>query len=184
MKGIPSITLLLLAALLPALVSCVGVPLRWLGVQPEVLAPLMVCAGLFAGLPVIAATAVTGGLCLDALSMNPPGVSVPPLFAVGAVIHATRGVLMIHSAYAQTLMGAGAGLLVPLITWLLLLPAAQSPVAGWRLLWILAASAGSGALLAPVFCKLLHATGELLGYKPWPSPGFRPDREIVRPRRR
>jgi hypothetical protein len=156
---------------------------RLLGVQPEVLAPLMVCAGLSAGLPVITASAIVGGLGLDALSMNPLGVSVPPLFAVGAVICMTREVLMGRSAYAQALMGAGAGALVPFATWVLLLPSGRTPVTGPRLLWILAVGAMAGALLAPLFCKLLHQLGEWFGYKPWPSPGFRPDREIVRPRR-
>lgn len=183
MNGIPSIALFLLAALLPALASCAGTPVRLLGAQPEVLAPLMVCAGLSAGLPVITVTALIGGLCMDALSMNPPGVSAPPLFAVGVVLHAARGVLMTRSTYAQSLMGAAAGVLVPFTTWLLLLPSGRTPVTGARLLWILGVGMLSGALLAPVYCKLLLRLGDWFGYKPWPSPGFRPDREIVRPRR-
>jgi cell shape-determining protein MreD len=183
MNGVPSIALLFLAALLPAFLSCIAAPVRLLGAQPEVLAPLMVCAGLSAGLPVITATSLLGGLCLDALSMNPPGVSAPPLFVIGAAIHAARVVLMARSAYAQSLMGAGAGALAPFITWLLLLTAGRTPVAGGRLLWILAVGALSGALLAPLFCALLQRLGDWFGYKPWPSPGFRPDREIVRPRR-
>ncbi len=54
-----------------------------LGAQVDLLPVLMVYTALNAGLPVIASLAVLGGLGFDALSANPLGVTILPLFIVG-----------------------------------------------------------------------------------------------------
>ena len=183
MKGLQSIAILLLAALLPGVASSISLFVRTVGLQPEVLPPLMVCAGLLAGLPTILAAALIGGLCIDALSLNPMGVSVVPLALIGLTIHSTRDVLLAESTYAHAMLGTGAGLLAPMATWAIVVLTGGAPLAGAHLLWITGAGAVSGAVLTPACFALLRIAQQWFGYKPWPSVGFRPDREIVRPRR-
>jgi len=57
------------------------------GAQIDLLPSLMVYAGLHGGLGAITALAILGGLMHDSLSANALGISILPLFAVGAFIH-------------------------------------------------------------------------------------------------
>src|SRR3974377_210407 len=58
-----------------------------LGAQIDLLPSLMVYAALSGGTRSVTLLALLGGLGFDALSANPLGVSVLPLFLIGLAIH-------------------------------------------------------------------------------------------------
>ena len=69
--------LILIAALLAVFWEAAFNGIRHvLGAQLDLLPGLIVYAGLRAGLPTVALTALLGGMMLDSLSANPLGVSV------------------------------------------------------------------------------------------------------------
>src|SRR5437899_2814953 len=78
------------------------------GAQIDLLAALMVYASLTGGLATVALLASLGGLCFDALSANPLGISVLPLFAIGLAIHSRRDLILRDQVFAQFVLGLGA----------------------------------------------------------------------------
>jgi cell shape-determining protein MreD len=183
MNRIVSMSLFVLAFLAVWLQATVSFPKRWLGAQIDLLPVLMVYAGLFAGPGSVATLAVLGGLTLDALSLNPLGASVLPLFAVGFGIQHFRDVVLRDTAYAQFMLGLAASAFVPAATVVLLLLLGQKPTLSWGSLWQWLVVAFSGAVLTPACSKFLQWLDHTFGYREMPQSSFRADREIVRPRR-
>jgi len=144
---------------------------RLLGAQIDWLPGLMVYAALSAGLPTITLVAVLGGLWLDALSANPPGVSVLPLFAAGLLVRHYRHLILREQLFAQFTLGLGASAAVPAFTLL-----------GWGTLWQWLVMALGGALATPVWFFLFHRVQRALHYRPLPENNFRADRQIKRSR--
>ena len=176
--------LLLLAAFLAAFLECAWDPFRHLlGAQIDFLPPLMVYASLRCGLGTVSALAVWGGLCFDALSNNPLGLSVLPLFLAGFIIHLRRGLIMREQFYAQFVLGLGACALVPLLSLVMLLSGRQSPTIGWGTLWQWIVMSVGGASLTPFCFWLFDGLHRALSHRPSFQTSFRPDREIKRGRR-
>ena len=153
---------------------------RLLGAQIDFLPPLMVYAGLSAGLPTIALLAVWGGLCLDSLSATPLGISVTPLFIVGLAVYSSRELVLRDQPIAQVVLGLAAGAGVPLLNLLLLLTTGQKPLLGWGTLWQLAVTSVGGALLTPPCFILFDWLHRSLGHARARETSFRADREIHR----
>src|SRR5438034_5217823 len=122
-----------------------------LGAQLDLLPALMVYTSLSAGLTGIALVAVVGGIGFDALSANPFGISVLPLFLIGWVIHAKRELILREELYAQRLLGLAASVFSPVLSWLLLMSVGESPLVGWGSLWQWIVMCAGGALATPVF---------------------------------
>ncbi|MBI3878894.1 MAG: hypothetical protein HY301_02375 [Verrucomicrobia bacterium] len=183
MKHLQLIALLVVAYFAVWLEATFNWPRRWLATQVDVLPALVVYAALFAEMPTITAVAVLGGLWFDALSANPLGVSVLPLFAVGFVVNHFRELIMREQAYAQYLLGLGAGAAVPLGTLLVLLSTGASPLIGWGSLWQWLVMTLACGALTPAFVKFFNWLDHTFGYRELAAPSFREDREIVRNRR-
>lgn len=156
---------------------------RWLcDTQLDLLPALMVYAALTFGPGLIAVLAVLGGLWFDSLSANPPGISVIPLLAVGAVVYANRQVILRQETFAQFVLGLCASAVAPALSLVLLLTFGQSPLLGWVLLWQLAVMALGGAALTPLLFKLLDGLHRALSYPTALPASFREHREIKRGR--
>jgi cell shape-determining protein MreD len=155
---------------------------RALGGQIDLLAPLMVYAGLCAGLPTIALLAAWSGLCLDSLSATPLGISVVPLFLVGLAVYGSRELVLRDQAFAQALLGLAAGAAVPVLTLILLLTTGHRPLLGWGTLWQVAITGVAGALLTPPCFILFDGLHNWLAHARAAETSFRPDREIRRGR--
>lgn len=155
---------------------------RLLGAQIDWLPGLMVYAALSAGLPTITLVALLGGLWLDALSANPPGVSVLPLFAAGLLVRHYRHLILREQLFAQFTLGLGASAAVPAFTLLLLVSVGASPLLGWGTLWQWLVMALGGALATPIWFFLFHRVQRALHYRPLPENNFRADRQIKRSR--
>jgi cell shape-determining protein MreD len=153
---------------------------RLLGAQIDLLPPLMVYAGLSAGLSTVVLLALCGGLGFDSLSANPLGVSVLPLMLVGVMIHAGRELILRDQTYARVVLGLAASAAVPVLTLLLLLTTAQQPLLGWGTLWQLLVMTVAGAVATPLFFELFGWLLRVLGPVRASEPSFRPDREIRR----
>src|SRR5437868_6661222 len=91
------------------------------GAQVDLLPALMVHASLCGNLTTIALVAGCGGLWFDALSANPLGVTVLPLFLVGLIIYASRELILREQFLAQLVIGLAASAAAPAMTLLLLL---------------------------------------------------------------
>jgi hypothetical protein len=153
---------------------------RLLGAQIDLLPPLMVYAGLCAGLSPVILLSLCGGLGFDSLSANPLGVSVLPLLLVGVVIHAGRDLILRNQTFAQVVLGLGASAIVPVLTLLLLLTTSQQPLLGWGTLWQLFVMSVAGAAATPLIFELFGWLLRLLGPVRASETSFRPDREIRR----
>lgn len=153
-----------------------------LGVQVDLLPPLVVYASLTGELTSVALLAAWGGLCFDSLSANPLGVSALPLFAVGLVIYLKRGLILRDQFTARFVLGALAGAGVPLLTVLVLLSTGQRPLLGWGSLWQLVIMSLGGGILTPGFFWFFDLLNRAFAYRPASQISFRPDREIRRGR--
>jgi hypothetical protein len=153
-----------------------------LGVQIDLLPPLMVYAGLRAGLLTVGLVAFCGGLWTDSLSANPLGVSVLPLFAVGLAVYGCRDLVLREQTFAQVVLGLATSAMVPLLTLMLLLTTGQNPLLGWGTLWQLFVMSVGGAIATPVFFVIFEWVQRALVHARPHESSFRSDREIRRGR--
>jgi len=153
------------------------------GVQLDLLPPLMVYAALSGGMLTITVLAVAGGLLLDSISVNPLGVSVLPLIAVGVVIYGGRELILRDQRFAQLVLGLAASTAVPALTLIILMTTGHKPLLGWGTLWQLAVMGVGGALVTPPCFHLFARLERALVHSRAPETSFRADREIRRGRR-
>jgi hypothetical protein len=156
---------------------------HWLGAQIDVLPALMVYASLSGGLATATLLAVLGGLGFDALSANPLGVSVLPLFFIGFGISLFRDLILREQFLVQLSLGFAASLFAPVFTLILLLTTGHTPLLGWGTLWQLFLMSVGGGIGAPICFEAFRLLDRVLGYHQHStSSSFRPDREIRRGR--
>ncbi len=153
-----------------------------LGVQVDLLPPLMVYTSLCAGITTVTLLALAGGLWFDSLSANPLGVTVLPLFAVGLAIHVNRELILRDQTVAQLVLGLGASAAAPVLTLLLLMTMGRPPLLGWGTLWQLAVLSLGGAVATPICFELFGWLQRTLIHQGATESSFRPDREIRRGR--
>jgi len=156
---------------------------HWLGAQVDLLPALMVYAALNANITTVSLLAVFGGLWFDALSANPPGISILPLFAAGFGIYLRRDLILRGLPFAQIVLGAITSAAVPVLTVLILLSGGNEPLLGWGSLWQWIVMTAGGAIATPIIFALFEWCSHALGYKPRTETSFRPDREIRRGRK-
>jgi rod shape-determining protein MreD len=174
---------ILLAAYLAVFVeSSFGAFRNWIGAQIDVVPVLMVYCGLSTGLGTLTLTAVFAGLWFDALSANPLGISVLPLFLVGFIIYKGRDLILREQPYARLVFGMVGSAAAPLMTVLLLWTGGYRPLVGWGSLWHWLVLAVGGGLLTPVCFWLFDRVNSALAYRRPSDSTFRPDREIKRGR--
>lgn len=175
--------LILLAAFLAAFLESCWDPIRHLfGAQIDLLPPLMVYSSLSCGLGTVCALSLWGGLCFDALSSNPLGITVLPLFLAGFLIYLRRELILRDQVYAQFVLGLAASAFVPLATLVMLLSGRQSPELGWGSLWQWIVMSVGGASVTPLCFWLFEGLHRSLTNWPAIEISFRPDREIKRGR--
>src|SRR6516225_55573 len=144
-----------------------------LGAQVDLLPGLMVYAALSVDIVTVSLLAVLGGLWFDALSANPLGISVLPLFAIGFVIYLQREFILRELPFAQFILGAGASALAPILVALLLLTGGQEPLLGWGSLWQWLVMTAGGAVATPIIFEFFTWCRHTLGYQPRTEPSFR-----------
>jgi cell shape-determining protein MreD len=175
--------LILLASLLAVFWEAAFSGVRHLvGAQIDLLPPLMVYASLSASLGMVAVLALMGGLWFDALSANPLGVTVLPLFVIGLSIYASRELILREQTAAQFVLGLGASMAAPLLTLLILLTTGREPLLGWGTLWQLLVLSVGGAVATPICFEFFGFFHRAFGYHRVTESSFRPDREIRRGR--
>jgi hypothetical protein len=175
--------LVLVAAYLAVFVESTFDLTRWLlGAQVDLLPPLMVYAALICDLPTVLLLAIGGGMWFDALSANPPGVTMLALFVPGLLLHLRRGLILRSQFAAQFALGLAVSAVVPLLSVLILLTLRFSPLLGWNSLWHWLLLTLAGGLLTPWLFRLLDATTRAFSYQRAGETSFRHDREIRRGR--
>jgi hypothetical protein len=175
--------LILAAAFLAVFVEAAfQLPRHLFGAQVDLLPALMIYAALNANFATVSLLAALGGLWFDALSANPLGVSILPLFAIGFPICLRRDLILRELPFAQVFLGAAASATVPALTVLLLLTGGQEPLLGWGSIWQWLVMIAGGAVATPVIFALFNWCHHALGYQPQTETSFRPDREIRRGR--
>jgi hypothetical protein len=182
MNSITTVILLAVAFLAVYFETSFNEMRRLFGVQVDLLPSLMVYAGLSYGLGVVVLLAVCGGLWFDALSANPLGVSILPLFMVGFVIQHYRGLILRDQTYAQWVLGLAASAFAPALTVLILLNLDTRPLVGWFSLWQWLVMAVVGGAITPIWFALFDRIYAALVYRPLGDTSFRADREIKRGR--
>lgn len=182
MSGLNGIIILLTAYLVVFLEARLNGLRALLGAQIDLLPALMVYAGLTSEVLTLTLLSVCAGLWYDALSANPLGASVLPLFLVGYLVHLNRELVLPDELYAQAVLGFAACAIAPLLTLLVLLSQGQQPLIGWGSVWQWLVMAAGGAAFAPLFFRLFYRLNRALNYQPLPESTFRSDREIKRGR--
>jgi cell shape-determining protein MreD len=157
-------------------------PRDLLGAQVNLLPALMVYAALNTGLPTVCLLAVFGGIWTDTFSANPLGVSILPLIIVGFPLSLRRDLILRDLPFAQFVLGAVAGAVVPAVTLLMILSGSVEPVLGWGTLWQWIVMTVGSAVATPFIFELMNWCNRALGYLPHTEISFRPDREIQRDR--
>jgi hypothetical protein len=157
-------------------------PQRWLGAPLSLLPALMVCTALRLDLTAVALLALCGGLWRDALSANPLGASLLPLYLVGWGVWHWREALLRELDYAQLILGALASALVPVLTLVVVLSKGAEPDLGWHTAWQLVVLTVSGGVFTPVLFRLLERLERLFAHPEVVASSYRPDREIKRGR--
>jgi len=152
------------------------------GAQFDLLPSLMVYAAFTCSLSIITALAIFGGLLFDSLSANPLGISILPLFMIGAALHYYRDLVLKDEPFARFMLGMGASAAAPLMTLLLLLNTQHQPLIGWFTLWQWIVVSLLGAAATPWWFKFFYWLNVALSYRTIPGSSFRPDREIKRGR--
>lgn len=153
-----------------------------LGAQIDVLPALMAYTALSCGLSTVVLLAIWGGLCFDALSANPMGTSMVPLFVAGAVIHYHRGLVLREQWVARYAMAFAACAVVPLLSVVMLLSMGKELMLGYWSLWQWVVMALGGAATTPIWFAGLDWLKQALSYPVHSEGGFRPDRDIKRGR--
>lgn len=175
--------LILLAAFVAVFLEAVcREPRQFLGAQIDLLPAIIIYASLSADIVTITSVAVLGGLWFDALSANPLGISILPLFIVGFFVYPRRVLILRDQYYARFVLGMSASLFVPVTQLLLLLTMRANPTVGWGTLWQLVVMAIGGGLLTPLCFWLLDLLTQMLTYRPALESSFRDDRQIRRGR--
>ena len=182
MSGLQTTLLLGIALLGIFAESAVDFPRIWLGAQIDVLPPLIVCAAFGDSLPRLALLATLGGLASDALSGNPFGASVLPLYGVGFALFQWRDLILRQIPYAQFVLGGFASVAVFSLTLVVLLSVGERPLLGWGTVWQAVVVGLGGAAFTPLCFALIQVLHGALAYKSVPVSPYTPDREIKRGR--
>lgn len=184
MKAFNSILVLVAAFFVVFAEAVVAAPRHLLGAQIDLLPALVVYAALETNIVVVSLLAILGGLWFDSLSANPLGLTILPLIAVGFPIFLQRDLILRELPFAQVILGGIASAVIPLLAVLLLLTAGQKPLLGWGSLWQWIVMTAGGAAATPFFFAVFEWCDDALGYKPRTETSFRPDREILRDRKK
>jgi hypothetical protein len=155
-------------------------PRHFFGAQIDLLPALMIYAALNTNIISVSILAVAGGLWFDALSANPPGVTILPLFAVGFPICVQREFILRELPFAQVFLGAFASAAVPALGVLILLSVGSNPLLGWGSLWQWLVMTAGGAAATPLLFALFDWCNHALGHQLRTDSSFRMDREIHR----
>jgi hypothetical protein len=180
MNVLQTILILTAAFLAVFLEAAFQLPRHLFGAQVDLLPALMIYAALNADIVTVSLLGVLGGLWFDALSANPLGVSILPLFAVGFPVHLWRDLILRELPFAQMILGGAASAAAPALGVLLLLSGGLAPLLGWGSLWPWLVMTAGGALATPVLFTLFEWCQHALGHPPQTETSFRPDREIRR----
>ncbi len=162
--------------------SAFGLLRHLLGAQVDLLPPLVVYASMSASFPALCLLAVCGGLWYDSLSANPLGLSILPLFVVGAALYSQRELILKSQPFAQFVLGAIASLVSPALMLMLLLTTGHPPLVGWGTLWQFVVMGLGGAVATPVIFVVFEWLQRMLVHHHVVETSFRPDREIRRGR--
>lgn len=183
MNWFNTITILLVAYVVVFLQATINELRHFAGVQVDLLPGLVVYAALSGGVVTLALTAVLGGLWFDALSANPIGLTMLPLFVIGLFIQNHREFILRDQAYAQMLLGLAASALAPLGALLILVNTDAKPLLGWFSIWQWLVMSVVGAVLTPAWFWVFDLIGRVLNYRPAGEIGFGHEREIKHGRR-
>ena len=155
-----------------------------IGVQIDLLPPIMVYTALSTNFATVAIVAFAGGLLVDSLSVNPLGVSIFPLLLTGVALLWFRDLLLRDQRYARNMLGMFASVAVPAMTLLLLLSLGKGPLLGWGTIYLFIVLGATGAVLTPIVFSLFDQLQGMFMYKVADrQTSFRDDREIKRNRR-
>lgn len=178
MNGIHTTLILTVALGAVFLQATFTTPREIVGAQVDPLPALMVYTAMYANIWAMALLAILGSLWQSALSADPPGVAMLPLFLVGAVVEINRKYIARQKRFARFVIGTAASALVPLAVVFILLSTGHQPLLSWLSLWqLLVVAVGGGLATLAVFPFMDCLRNALL--RPEPQKGYRFEEEMT-----
>jgi len=170
MKAFLTLTILLVALITTYAASVWNLPKQTLGTQLDPLPALMLVVALRAPIATIALLAIFASLTQSALSSNPLGLSLLPLYALGFTVHINSHNLSHYRTGSRFALGAAAGAIIPLMSLALLFLINKEPLIGWFSLWQWAAGILSSGLMALIFSPLIGWLDKSVEEQPLAAP--------------
>jgi len=182
MKSFLTLTILLTALITTYAASAWSLPKLILGTQLDPLPALVLVVALRTPITAIAALAIFASLTQSALSSNPLGISLLPLYTLGFIVHINSHNLSYHHIGTRFALGAAAGAAIPLMSLVLLILINKEPLIGWFSLWQWSVGIITSGLMALVFFPLVEWLDNSVEEQPLAAP-FDTTTKIVRHRR-
>jgi len=179
MKAFLTLTILITALITTYVASSWSLPKQITGAQLDPLPALMLAVALRAPITTIAILAVFASLTQSALSSDPLGISLLPLYFMGFILHINSHNLSHHHIGSRFALGAGAGAVIPLVTLALLLITNKEPLIGWFSLWQWAIGILTSGLMALIFFPLIEWLDQSVEEQPLAAP-FDTSTRIIR----
>ena len=170
MKSYSTLTILLIALISIYVASAWNLPRQLFGAQLDPLPALMLVVALRSPISTIGMLSVFGSFAQSALSSNPFGLSLIPLYLFGFIVHLYSRSLYHHHSGSRLALGAAAGALIPIMSLGLLLVANKEPLFGWFTLWQWAIGTLSSGLIALMFFPLIEWLDKSVEEQPLAAP--------------
>ena len=170
MKSYFTLTVLLIALISIYVASAWNLPRHLLGAQLNPLPALMLVVALRSPISTIGMLSIFGSFAQSALSSNPLGLSLIPLYLFGFIVHMYSHSLSHHHSGSRLALGAAAGALIPIMSLGLLLLTNKEPLFGWFTLWQWAIGTLSSGLIALMFFPLIEWLDKSVEEQPLAAP--------------
>ena len=170
MKSYSTLTILLIALVSIYVASAWNLPRQLFGAQLDPLPALMLVVALRSPISTIGMLSIFGSFAQSALSSNPFGLSLIPLYLFGFIVHLYSRSLYHHHSGSRLALGAAAGALIPIMSLGLLLVTNKEPLFGWFTLWQWAVGTLSSGLIALMFFPLIEWLDKSVEEQPLAAP--------------
>ena len=170
MRSFFTLAILAVALISSHIATSWALPQKLFGLQLDPLPVLVMVTALRCPISTIGILAIFGSLIQNALSSNPIGTSILPLYSLGLIVHMNSKHLLFNRVGTRFMLGAAAGAFVQVLSLGILLITSHQPLVGWFSFWQLIVGAGFSGILALAFFPLTEWLDKSVEEQPLAAP--------------